>query len=554
MGVAPAAEHGRYARLFDALEQVFPVSFQSRTPGDYDGLQGLIFPAADRAETVKAARPGLPCYAVLTGEGAITTGGSARIKFSQSRSLAHVLRGQVLADPANVGFAPLLMSPGEEVMAEKAGQVFWSHRSGSPGQGTVEFASLPLPVLKEDGYLREVFNGKCFANLLPLVHFLQAITRGKSWEAPPLRACFVFDDPNLRRGSYGCINFRELARHACHLNYHAAIGFIPLDALWASSETVALFRENVHSLSLVVHGSRHLRLEMARACPESKRIAILAQGLRRVESFERRYGLPICRVMESPYGVFTADLFKPLLALGYEAATMTPLQFLKCNGTQRFPASLGCESIGCLPGGLGLIPRIIMSPYWKTEVLQAALLGQPIVIVGHHYDAADGLALLEDVATTVNGLGPVHWCRLGDIARTNYMSRVENGTMKILAATRRVRVAIPEGVERIQVERPWLTNGDTESFRLMCLDTGMTLGQTSVRVASPIRVRGVRGIEVLSLSPALINPAQIPPPRPSLWPMVRRILTEARDRAYPYLYEPIARRISHGAPVSSVSS
>ncbi len=554
VGVSPSSEHARYAKLFEALEQLFAVSFRACPPGEFRGLKALILPAGNREAAVNAAQCGVPSYLVQSGKSATLQGVEAAVEFSRTEHLAPVLRGQMLVDPGTREFVPLALQPGEEIMATRAGHVLWSHRPSSRGTGAIDTASLPLSELKEGGYLREVFNGYHYMGLLPLIHFLQRITQGRSLQAPPLRACFVFDDPNLRWRSYGCINFRDLAEHARACHYHAAIGVVPSDAAWASSGVVSLFKAAPRHLSLVVHGSRHLYLEMARDCPDAEQMAVLAQAVRRVENFERRHGLMFCRVMESPYGALTGDMFKPLLALGYEAAMLTTLQFLSHNRALTFPAVIGAESAAFLPGGLGLIPRIKMSPWWKTEALQAALLGQPIVIAGHHYNAANGLTLMGEIAAVINRFGPMNWCRLGEIARSNFAWHVEDGVMKVRAASRRLQISIPEGVEEIQVERPWLLNGELEPLTLTGSQAVMTANQRCARFSVPVAVKGERSVEVLSPAPGLIDPKNVPLPRMRVWPMARRILTETRDRAYPYFHKLFSRPASRGAPLSRFHS
>ena len=86
-----------------------------------------------------------------------------------------------------------------------------------------------LPVLKPDEVLRDALvPDRAFA-LVGLVQFLRELV-GERWQAPPLRAAIIFDDPNLRRPSYGYIDYRGLAAHADTHGYHAAMAMIPRDA------------------------------------------------------------------------------------------------------------------------------------------------------------------------------------------------------------------------------------------------------------------------------------------------------------------------------------
>lgn len=552
VGVIPSGEHPRYTRLFEALERLFPISFEAREPGNWDGLSAVIFPSNERPIVDQAARRGLQCFVVQLGATKVVPNPAAELEFSRAESLSPVLRGQSLRDPEAGEFTPLTVQHGEQERVTQGGHVLWSHRPATLDSAAIDFSSRLLPALRPDSYLREVFNGDRFMELLPLIHFLQQVTRDRRLAPPPLRACFVFDDPNLRWRSYGCLNFKRLAEHARLRNYHATIGLIPLDYLWANAETATLFRENRQHLSLVMHGCRHQYLEMVCDYPEVEQLAMLALAIRRIQSFERRYGIQVCRVMESPYGVIGASMFKPLVALGFEAAMVTPLQFLAFNRTGSFPADLGCEPAGWMPCGLGLIPRIKMWCGWKVEAILAALMGQPIVIVGHHHDADNDLALLEEIATTINRTGAVRWCRPTEIARTNYSSRVEGNTLRILAAARLLQIRIPDGVREIQIERPWLAEGESMPLTVNCPEIGLMANQVCPGISAPINIGDAQSIKVISPGPEIVDPAKVPAPRLRLWPVIRRALTEARDRTYPYRRWRSKPRPSHGRATAPV--
>lgn len=537
VGIAPANQYEKHARLFEALEQLFPITLQVRALDDYTGLHSLILLGASRETAAAAAQRGIPCFVVLAGKGPTARGsGNNNVQFGKAQSLEACLRGQTLAEPANYEFVPVACEPADEWIASKSGHPVWVHQRSTDSKAPIDFVALPLPVLNEGSYLCEHFNEERFLALLPLIQYLRRITANHGWQAPPRRACLVFDDANLRWRTYGCINFRRLAEHARSWNYHAAIGLIPLDTSWVNTGTATLFLENAASLSLVIHGNNHVYLEMAQKYSDLQRTALLAQAWRRVAKMEHRYGVQVCRLMESPFGVISHEMFKPLVALGYEAATITPRQFLRYNGAERFSASIALHSAECSPGGLGLLPRLrLSSPHWKTEALLAAFLGQPIVIAGHHWDAADGFRLMENIATVVNGLGPVRWCRLTEITRTNYTTRRQGTTLVVRMASRRIELPVPEEVETIQIERLWLNNGEQEPLTVRFPEGSIPVSQACGRVSAVIHVAGTPWIEVLSPALTLTNPDSVPAPRQGVWPVVRRILTEARDRAYPFV-------------------
>lgn len=534
IGVAPAPERDRRARLFDALEQHFPVKFCGREVGDCGGLDALVLPAGEPDEQQFAVQRDLPCFAVSAQSASIGASSGGRVVFGDDESIAPLLRGKS-ADESEASLdSPLRPRAGDQIRACKRDRVVWLHRpNGIPAAGT-DLVSLPLPELEPGGCLRESFNSKRFLSLLPLVHFLQRLTSGQGWNAPQRRACIVLDDLNLRRSTYGCVDFRQLATHAATKGYHAAIGFIPVDASCVGNAAAAVFRENPTRLSLVIHGNNHLYLEMVRDCSEQERTAMLAQALRRVARLENCQGLPVCHVMESPYGVLESRMFDHLAELGYEAATLTPLQCLAYDQSRRLPPGIGFSPVECSENGLCIIPRIPMSNAWRTEVLLAAMLGQPIVIAGHHYDAAGDLARLTEIVDGINELGPVCWSTLTEIARNSYTWRLEGRTLFVRMASRRLSVPVPEGVEAVNVERPWLGGDATAQLTLDTADSHWAIGQCCGRCSGTIPIPQMRRLEIRSPMPRGVTPEQVPAPRRRIWPYVRRRLTEVRDRAYPY--------------------
>jgi hypothetical protein len=540
IGVAPTGSYHRLKRLFDALAEYFAVTFVPRSLGSFDRLDGLILPGTTRELAVAAARSGLPCYAVLVPAASPVAVGNETVRFEDCTSLPAVLRNRSLQELEHREVRPLRPEAGEQVLASKAGHAIWLHRQEA-AQG-VHLVSLEPPALEATPFLSEYFDGNRFLSLLPLLHFLRELTGGMQWQAPPLRACFVFDDPSLHWSSYGCIRFPELAKHAAAHNYHAAIATIPLDAWWVDARVAGLFRSHSSRLSLLIHGNEHTRLEMARTRGETDHLGMLAEALRRVQALEVRHGLEVCRVMEAPHGMVSCELFDGLIALGYEAALVTTRQFLQCNRSKPCPAGMGLDSVECLPGGLCGISRIVMSPRWKTEAVLAAFLGQPVVIAGHHHDVRDGLAALADMAATVNGLGPVEWRNVSQIARMHYMTKREGDQLVVRLGSRRVVVHVPAGVQSITVERSWLNDGDEEPLAITAAGAGETMQRVFGNGSERIPVSAPSIVELISPAPTALRLPDAPVPPRRIWPIVRRVLTEMRDRAYPYVPRPVRKR------------
>jgi hypothetical protein len=175
-----------------------------------------------------------------------------------------------------------------------------------------------------------------------------------------------------------------------------------------------------------------------------------------------------------------------------------------------------------------------MSPDWRNDVLLAAFLRQPIIVAGHHYDAANGMEFLTELAQTVNRIEGVSWSDLGEILRTNYRWRIEGDVLAVKMYARRVRVAIPPGVRHLSVVRPWL-----EENRIEKLIIGINGGTKTLRSAGSMAqdvVPGATGsIEIASEVENFLDLSGVNPPFLNPWSLTRKMLMEVRDRLAPIL-------------------
>ena len=105
----------------------------------------------------------------------------------------------------------------------------------------VERVASALPELGPDQSLRALLFERPLA-MVALVRLLREVCAADLPTPPPLRAAYVFDDPNLRWRTYGYIDFGRLLAHADEHGYHAAMAMIPLDARRQHRATVDLFR------------------------------------------------------------------------------------------------------------------------------------------------------------------------------------------------------------------------------------------------------------------------------------------------------------------------
>jgi hypothetical protein len=514
--VRPAAALVGHARLFAALEAAFPVTFRAYAPDA---------PAPD-AVIVVAKDPGVPEHAELTGvrvpvlvvgeaTGPDTPPGAVRL--SDDVAVDRRLRGVVLAD--RLTGSPLAPAADrDDVLAVADSGVVWTRSRG------------PAPVDRVRCVLAELAPGQVLTALLwehsvvavALVGFLRGLSGSAGWSTPPVRAAFLFDDPNLRWRSYGFIDYRRLVEHADEHGYHAAMAMIPLDAGRPHRPTVSLFARRRDRLSLVCHGNDHVRQELLRPRDPAGALAMAAQAMRRIERFEQRAGLPVDRVMTPPHGLCSENVTHALGAVGFDA--LCAIHPIPWTGDPPPSAVLAGWESADFVGGCAVIPRRSLDCS-AAEIALHAFLDHPIVLYGHHEDLAQGLEPLADAAARVNRIGDVQWTPVGDMALTNHAQRLSGDRVVVRPYARRVLVSRPAGASRLTVQEPLDAHGDP-------VLRGWSLGSGPVRSFGTeatleqdgpveVRLRGARDVDAERVAPPAWRP----------WPKLRRAGTEMRDRA-----------------------
>jgi hypothetical protein len=504
--VAPAAALAARPRLFAALEAAYPVTFTSAADAPIEATIRF-------AEHSDEAQVGAP-PALIFGTSPRPGIRPATVRLAGGDSLDRILHGLSFEDPLD---GPDATGAEREVLASADGYAVWTR---DRGPAPVDRVASTLPELAPDQTLRQLLDARTLS-LLALVEFLRAhcpVPR-----RPHLRATFLFDDPNLRRPTYGFIDFRRLLAGAEAHGYHAAMAMIPLDLRRQNDDAVELFRRNPARLSATIHGNNHIAGELFRPRDDEGALAVAAQAFHRAADFERRSGLRIDRVMTPPHGMCSRSSAAALAALGYDAlCAIHPLPWREDAPDRPLAGWEPAE----FAGGCAVIPRVPLGLTGATEFALRAYLGQPLIVYGHHGDVADGLDLLVETAGQINHLGDVHWCSLGEIATTNVATARRGDELEVRPYAQRVVVPLPAGVETLTVVPPrepedvlvgWSIDGAPSCAFGSVVDSG----------SGPARIR--------LLPRRTVDPASVPTPAPSVWPRLRRTATETRDRLRPLL-------------------
>jgi hypothetical protein len=529
--VAPESEFRALRRLFGLLGELYPVDFEVWRPGGSPSFDGaILWEGCAEEKAVTSARSCDRMVVARPGERKIPVQ-KHTVKFGQTASLDECFRGQTMFEESVEEFPALRPRDSDEIVCGMDSLPYWlvRHNDGA----TTSIVALGPEEMSERQTVYDHFNRRRWLRLLPFFHFLKRLTSSDAWQPPPLRACFMFDDPNLHWPTYGFLDLRKLALHARDFNYHVSFAMVPLDAWFVNPRVGPLFRENRANLSLCMHGNDHARAELGAPLGADDFTRLLAQGLKRIDRFEKRSGVSVSRVMVPPYGAFREEVADPMLKLGYEAACVSRASLTSWNKEKAWLASFGHPVAEFIGQGLPVIPRQVMAPGHEGSYRLAAFLNQPIIPHGHHQDCENGFDLLSNAANSINSLGKVIWSDMASLSRSNYLTKRENGTLTVKMLSRRIALPVDKDVREVVVERPWISaDGKRESLVCREGDRAHTSGAFG-RYNAAIPVSGQGRVELISQSADAVDYREVESPRFQVWSRARRFLSETRDRLAP---------------------
>ena len=128
IGVSPLDEYVRYKRLFDALEELFPVTFERRPLEDLSDANAFVLFDGTRETAHPVAALGVDCFVVQAPRGQAICCHVSTVQFAETAALPTCLRGESLSEVENREFVPIACLQGEQVMALKGGEIIWTHR------------------------------------------------------------------------------------------------------------------------------------------------------------------------------------------------------------------------------------------------------------------------------------------------------------------------------------------------------------------------------------------------------------------------------------------
>lgn len=523
------------ARVWAALSELVSAQFvpASHVSPSLAEVDAILILSDDPAFAGVAAQAKKPCFVVEQRVPTVELGADdVSVRFGSSDRLDARLRGKKLPHKTLGSFCPLSAADGEVVMAQIEDHAVWTTRV--EGGVAIDRVVWGPPALATGEYPLEYCHGSHFFRLLPLIHFLRRVGGGGGWQAPGLRACFMFDDPNLHWPTYGFLPFGRLVEYGRSEKFHVTMAMVPLDCWYADSDSVRLFREGADQLSLLFHGSNHLHAELLGSKDSNTDRRLIAQAFRRIERFEAKTGVAVSRSMAAPHGACSTGMMHVMLTLGMEGACISPWSLRLWNEGYDWGPSFGMQLAEMTKDGFPVVPRFRFCSSSLGDAVVSAFLDRPIIPVGHHDTMSDGLGLIFDLAAEINRLGDVRWCNMDEIQRSNYLTRRESSVLYVRPMSSRLRLRVPEGIESLVISKP--SDGKSRfADEYLVMKSSLLESQSTHRIRDE-QPMAVQAGEELWLQARLLRSedpnrcGSLPLPA---WALMRRVMCEVRDRSKP---------------------
>jgi hypothetical protein len=534
IGIIPPFNNEGHKRILNVLGSIFNISFKECNFSHDTNFDAYLQLKTDGKSLSNILNLTSPCLSVLSGDLIVSSGAPKSIVFSKHSSLPEVLRGRNILTDDIAHFKLLSGFPDNAtILATKEKTPIYAKLEGN--ENVHYLTAMPLPELAEGESIFQYFHGGNFLPLLPFILFIKNLLEDRHWGPVPLRACFMFDDPNLHWHSYGFLKYSELLQHAQTFNYHISFATIPLDGLFVHRPTASLFKKHGERLSLVIHGNNHTSNELARHYQREQHINLFRQSLYRISNMERRTGIGVDRIMVPPHGACSEASLYYMHRLGFEAACISKGSLMYHNIYAKWIPTLGLEPSAMIQN-LPVLFRSPISTNCYNNILVSIILDQPIILRAHHQDVSNGLQILDDIASFINSIGDVNWMSMTQISRSHYVSYIDGDVLNIKMFTRQIEIFVPAGVNRIQVFRPWLKNG--QSSLLFWRYSGGNSDWYSCRDDQvPFRVVSEKTVTIKSNNKPYHFSNDDKINQLNVYPIIRRILTEGRDRIAPLTYK-----------------
>ncbi len=276
-----------------------------------------------------------------------------------------------------------------------------------------------------------------FSSLAPLLMMLRGALKDRAWHSDISQACFIIDDPLLKR-KYGFLDYAKLVETMRPHKFSASIAFIPWNYRRSNKKIVHMFSNGPFPLSVCVHGCDHIRAEFASTDSDVLR-GKAKLALHRMRAHQKTHGLQFNDVMVFPQGLFSAESLAALDSCSYLAAintTVFPVNKQKAL-TLRNLLDVAVTAFGGVP----LFARHY--PKDPAEFAFDLFLGKPAFLVEHHGYFRRGYGDLRTFAKRLNEVdSELQWLDPGTVcSRASLQRTTPSGVIEVRFFTSRFSLA-----------------------------------------------------------------------------------------------------------------
>jgi peptidoglycan/xylan/chitin deacetylase (PgdA/CDA1 family) len=265
-----------------------------------------------------------------------------------------------------------------------------------------------------------------FSEFTPVLMFLKYVLKDYFWHPPNDYACFIIDDPLLKK-KYGFLDYKELLSLMDKYNFCSNIAFIPYNYDRSDNEVASTFNERDDRFSISIHGCDHCEAEFG-ITDEKELNRKLKLALSRMNMHKNITKIDHNKVMVFPQGSFSSNSLKLLKANNYLGA-------INSNVLADDIPHIDISSFFS-PASMNYYNFPLFLRRYPEDISDFALdlfMGKPIFFVEHHGFFKDDYKKLCKFVTSLNNNFPhIKWKSPQYILKNFFLERKDSDKSKCL--------------------------------------------------------------------------------------------------------------------------
>jgi len=256
-----------------------------------------------------------------------------------------------------------------------------------------------------------------FSEFAPILMFLKYFSKDRFWHASDEYACFIIDDPLLKK-RFGFLVFKKLLSLMDKYNFCSNIAFIPYNYNRSDNEVVHMFNEREDRFSISVHGCDHCEAEFGiNDEKELNRKIKLAQS--RMNKHKNLTEIEHNEIMVFPQGSFSSTSLKVLKANNFLSAINSNVI---ANNIHHLTISSFFSPVIMDYSNFPLFLR--RYPEFVSDFALDLFMDRPIFFVEHHGFFKDDYKRLCKFVSKINkNFGKIKWRSPQHIIQNYYLER-----------------------------------------------------------------------------------------------------------------------------------